>query len=236
MVDNWLTERSQCPHSFECSDKEGLISFDIGRVPSYLSIASSLLSCLGSLLILLAYCVLKDMRTGAQKVITLLAIADFFTAFGYIIGAGNFLTHFDSSSDTGCDVFTTICEVQSYITTWSTMSSYCWTCFLAFYFFLVLVFRKPTLAAQMMPFYNVIAWVGPMLIVLPLLVCGKLGYAPYVASNWCYIRDDNYDVKLGQKMDTIAYILIAGKLWEVMTYIFIMVLYAIITIKLRKVL
>lgn len=222
-----------CPRSFNCEPPNA--SFDIGKTPSYVSITSSSLSCLGSILVLLTYLLLKDMRTGAQKVITLLAIADFFTAFGYLIGAANFLTYFNVKDDYRCVMFGTICSIQSFITTWSTMCSYCWTCILAFYFFVVIVFNKVHLAAKLMPAYNIIAWLGPLLIIFPLLVLGKLGYAPYVASNWCYIKDTDYSSSLEKSWDLIVYILIAGKLWEVLTYIFIMTLYILIKIRIAKV-
>lgn len=230
------SERAQCPHNFQCSD--GLKSFDIGIAPSYVSIASSALSCFGSILIVATYCLLKELRSGAQTVITLLAIADFFTAFGYIVGSINFLVNFTEYSDLNqkdCSGFTELCEIQSFITTWSTMSSYCWTCILAFYFFLILVFNKSSLALRLIPVYNVVAWITPLLIVFPLLVTSKLGYAPYVASNWCYIRDMQYDSSLSSKVEVIIYILIAGKLWEVICYVFIVILYLWIRISFVKV-
>lgn len=225
-------EDSYCPKSHQCSN--GLVSFDIGKVPSYLNIVSSSLSCMGSILIVFTYLVLRDMRTGAQTVITLLAIADFFTAFGYIIGSSNFIAAFNSEDSNTCSTFTSICEIQSFITTWSTMSSYCWTCILAFYFFLVLVYQKGALAARLIPLYNIIAWLGPLCIVGPMLVFGKLGYAPYVASNWCYIKD-TAAAPLTKKLPVIVYILLAGKLWEVISYIVVMVLYIRIRWSFKKV-
>ena len=78
-----------CPGAnFNCTD--GRVNFDIGRIPTYFSIVSCSLSCLSSILIVVAYLSLKEIRKGAQKIITLLAITDFFTAFGYLIAAGNF--------------------------------------------------------------------------------------------------------------------------------------------------
>ena len=222
-----------CPKTFSCSG--GNVSFDIGRIPSYISITSSCLSCLGSALILFTYLTLKDVRTGAQKVITLLAIADFFTAFGYIIGSTNFLTHFNETNGEGCGIFETVCKIQSFVTTWSTMCSYCWTCILAFYFFLVLVYNKGHLAARLIPLYNIIAWLSPLTIVLPLLATGKLGYAPYVASNWCYIKDTNYNTELSKKPLTIALLLLAGKFWEIISYVLVMSLYIAIRISMSKV-
>ena len=228
-----------CPGIFACTLPS--VSFDLGKVPSYISITSSSFSCLGSLLILYAYFSLKDIRSGAQKIITLLAVADFFTAFGYIIGSVNFLTHFNHKDVKGCKVFHELCEVQSFITTWSTMCSYCWTCFLAFYFFLVLVFHKNKLAASLLPLYNVVAWVGPLLIVLPLLGTGKLGYAPYVASNWCYIKnidttaDTQKHLSLAQNPTMIVLLFAGGKFWEILSYIFVIVLYLWIRFYLSRV-
>lgn len=225
-----------CPSVINCSAHKNLVSFDLGQVPSYISITSSSLSCAGSLLILYAYFSLKDIRSGAQKVITLLAIADFFTAFGYIVGSVNFLTHFNHTASKSCEVFTDICEVQSFITTWSTMCSYCWTCFLAFYFFLVLVFHKNQLASGLIPLYNVVSWICPLLIVLPLLATGNLGYAPYVASNWCYIKDIDYSSKhLLQKPKTIALLFLAGKFWEILSYVFVIIIYLCIRVYLSRV-
>ena len=223
-----------CPKAFQCSG-DGNVSFDIGPIPSYISITSSSLSCLGSLLILFTYMTLEDMRTGAQKVITLLAIADFFTAFGYIIGSTNFLAHFNEKDKDACRLFETVCKIQSFVTTWSTMCSYCWTCILAFYFFLVQVCNRAQLAARLIPLYNIIAWLSPLTIVFPLLATGKLGYAPYVASNWCYIRDSDYSTKLSEKPLIIVLLFLAGKFWEIISYVLVMLLYISIRISMSKV-
>ena len=225
-----------CPSIVNCSSQQGLVSFDLGKIPSYISLGSSSLSCTGSLLIVYAYFALKDIRTGAQKVITLLAIADFFTAFGYIVGSVNFLTHFNYTRSNDCEIFANICEIQSFVTTWSTLASFCWTCILAFYFFLILVFNKSTLAYQLLPIFNIISWTGPLLIVVPLLVTRNLGYAPYVAANWCYIKDNDFSKhQLLQKPNIIVLILLGGKFWEILSYIVVIALYLWIKIFIWKV-
>ena len=225
-----------CPKKFNCSGYPGRESFDIGLLPSYLSLTSSSLSCFGSLLILLAYILLKDMRTGAQKIITLLAVADFFTAFGYIMGGVNYLRHFGVADSTKCSRFHTLCETQSFVTTWSTMCSYWWTSILAFYFFLVLVYNHSTSAGRLLPLYNILAWAAPLTIMLPLLLTDNLGYAPYVASNWCYIKDNHYTTQsLEKSRKVIVLLFVGGKLWEIITYIWISVLYVVIRIKVSQV-
>jgi len=212
-----------------------LVSFDIGPIPSYVAIASSSLSCLGSLLILVAYCVLRDMRTGAQKIITLLAVADLFSALGYIAGSINFLVHFDKRDDEECRVFQDLCDSQAIITSWSSLCSFAWTFILAFHFVMVMVFKRVLLASKLIPVYNILAWGGPLLIVVPLAVLGKLGYAPYAASNWCFVKDNDYSSHLKEDGETILVIFLAGKLWEIITYISVTIFYFGIAVHIYRV-
>ena len=59
---------------------------------------------------------------------------------------------------------------------------------------------------------------------LPLLFTSNLGYAPYVASNWCYTKDSNYKSD-GRSCDpkVVVLLFVGGKLWEIMTYVWISV-------------
>lgn len=224
-----------CPRSFNCTTGN-LVSFDIGVSPSYVSLVSCSLSCLGSILILLTFCLLKDLRTTTQKIITLLAVADLISAIGYILGSINFLTHFNKNDSSDCSIFLTLCKTQSTITSWSSLVSFCWTVILAFHFFLIIVFKRFQFARKLLPVYNILAWGVPLVIIVPLLVMDKLGYAPYAASNWCYIKDYNYS-GLNTKQDalTIALILVAGKGWEFISYASVAILYLIIFWKIHRV-
>ena len=56
----------QCPASNDCTHSD--ISIENDPLPSYVAIISSGFSCLGSILIVVTFFVLKDMRTGAQKI------------------------------------------------------------------------------------------------------------------------------------------------------------------------
>lgn len=220
-----------CPGEFECNGS--LVSFDIGAAPSYIAIISSLLSIFGSLLILAAYALLSDLRTGAQKIITLLAIADLVSASGYVVGSVNFLVHFKRHH--GCETFNAICETQAAITSWSSICSFFWTVLLAFYFYVIMVSNKTSLAAALLPLYNVIAWGVPLLIVVPLAALRKLGYAPYVASNWCFVKDEDYSSRLSNSWMTVVIIFLAGKLWEILTYVLVSAIFILIRVHMVKV-
>ena len=228
-----------CPHTYDCQniENEAYVSFDIGRVPSYVAIASSTLSCLGSFLIFATFLLLKDMRTDAQKIITFLAIADFITAASYIFGSVNFLVHFDQNNQS-CDVFQKLCKAQAAILSWSSLCSFCWTLILAFYFYMVIVYNRKALASRLLPLYHIIAWIGPLFVIVPLTGFSELGYAHYAASNWCFVADPNTSnfTSLISNPDTIVFIFVAGKLWEILTYIGVILIYTLIAGHLWKVL
>ena len=220
----------RCPRYLHCNESQH--SLGVGQGPAIVSIVSSTLSCIGSLLIVYTYLRWKDVRSGSRSVIMFLAIADFFTAFGYVLGSSNYLVHFELNSDEpgtrhGCPAFITICEIQSYLTTWSSLSSFVWTSALAFYFYLILVKGRPFLAARLIPWFHMVAWGFPIAICLPLLLTGHLGFAPYAASTWCFIYDkQNPTGHLNN--EEIGIILVAGKLWEILTYVVVIILYTAI--------
>ena len=226
-----------CPRMYNCTDltgQDGYTPLVQGIGPSIVAIISCSLSILGSLLILYTYVRWKDVRTGSRSIITFLAIADFFTALGYVIGSVNYIVHFgDTGGTQPCRVFQQVCQVQSFLTSTSSLSSFAWTAILAVYLYLIIVKAKINLAYKLMPLYHVIAWLLPILITLPLLCVGRLGYSSYAASNWCYIGEELpfTDPKhqcgyINWKM--VVLLFIAGKAWEIATYILVVAFYAAI--------
>ena len=169
-----------------------------------------------------------------QKIITLLAVADLVTALGYLFAAGNYLSHYNEHGAEKCATFQVLCEIQSFVTTWSSLCSYTWTNILAIHFYLKIV-RQQTQHrdAKLLPLYNVIAWAGPLLIMVPLLATGKLGFSPYVASNWCYVKDENYSTSIKKNPLVIAVLLVAGELWVLITYFVAAGLYFVTSTHLR---
>lgn len=210
------------------------VQFDTGMAPSYVAIVSCSLSCLGSILIILTFFILKDMRTGSQKIITLLAIADLISAVGYIIGSANYM-HYHGGN---CGTFTKVCIGQAAVTTYSSLVSFLWTVILAFYFFIIIVFKRVKVASRLMILFNIIAWGSPLFIVIPLLAGKKLGYAHFAASNWCFVKDDRILTQsdsLTKHWVTTLLILVAGKFWEILSYFVVTCLYVFITVVIGKV-
>ena len=226
LVNNATSKLDSCPVYWE-ECKGNLTSLTLGPGPAIVSIISSSLSCIGSLLIVYTYARWRDLRTGSRSVITFLAIADFFTAFGYVVGSSNYLVHLKNDTDPAsneCPVFRDICQLQSYVTTWSSMSSFFWTFALALYLYITIVRNRINLANRLIPWFHVVAWALPITICLPLLITGYLGFGPFAASTWCFIYDQQHGLTPGK----IVLILVAGKLWEILTYIAVIILYVAI--------
>ena len=139
------------------------------------------------------------------------------------MGSVNFNVAYDAKNLAKCARFTNVCEIQSFITTWATLSSFCWTTILALHF-LAWSYDRESNSARLLPLYNTLAWLGPLCIAGPMLVFGVLGYAPYVTSNWCFLKDYS-DKPLVEKPLLILYILLGRKLWEIISYIAVLVIY-----------
>ena len=231
------TAPPQCPTTNNnCTGVDtGYVSIENGPIPSYVAIVSSGFSCLGSILIVVTFFALKDMRTGAQKIITFLALADFVSAVGYIVGSVNFVIHYNKTEHKECQVFEDICVAQATLTGWSMLTSFLWTTILAFYFYLIIVYRRVQVAARLMPLYHIVAWGFPLLIIIPVVATSHLGYAPYAASNWYFVKNTNFRRGLKTNMTEFIVILFEGKLWELLTYMIISVLFILVASHIAKV-
>ena len=220
-----------CPKvdNISCNPSDGHpYNLFLGPPTSYVSIVSSTFSCFGAATIIITYVLFKELRTTTRSVITFLAIADFVTALGYVIGGINYLLYYKKSDQSReCVNFQAICAIQSYITTWSQLSSFLWNCFLAFFLYIMIVYGKHKMANGLITFFHFVAWLSPIAIALPLLITGYLGFSPYAASNWCFIKDTGY--KYGEKIQHVQLLitLLAGKIPEILSYIFMIVFYSL---------
>lgn len=214
----------ECPRSsFDC---DGNYSYPIGANPllAIPAVLSSTLSCVSTVIIVFTYCRWKDIRSGSRAIITFLSIADFITAFGYIMGSLNYGINYSDSHSESCRLFTGFCKVQSFITTSSSLSSFFWTSSLAIYLYLSVVHNRVSFAQKLFPFFHVVNWGLPILICLPLLATGRLGYSYFAVSTWCFVGP------LGKTFrgEDVFLVMIAGKFWEILTYVVVVVLYILI--------
>lgn len=166
----------------------------------------------------------KEIRTGSRGIITYLSIADFFVAFGYIAGSLNYSINFDTDP---CTLFNYVCEIQSFLTTTSSLCSFFWTCSLAIYLYLSLVHNQVAFAQKLFPAFHVINWGVPVVITVPILATGYLGHSYFAASTWCYIERKHNGIQADRDIEK-ALVMMAGKLWEILTYLVVIVFYILI--------
>lgn len=207
-----------------------------------IGIAMCVLSILGALVIILTFIRWKDVRTMSRRLLVFISIADFFTAAGNLTGlAFNLdqpLSEGDGNLTRNLTVFEMyhppFCVTQSFITTTSSLSSFFWTCILAWYLYLSLVhirpdtFRRPWHFALM----HFIGWGIPLACGIAALTKGALGADnKSVSAGWCFItQHDGFSHR-----QQIIWQLMVGKLWEILTYVIMIILYARIKIFVSKV-
>lgn len=209
---------------------------DIKNGPGIVSLISSSLSIASSLCIIVTYFTWPEIRSVSRQIIVFLSLADLFTALGYVIGSANHL-HYDGSEDSSnssvtaaCEAFTRVCVVQSSITSWSSIASFWWTSILAFHLYITLVKGHVTLSGRILPLYYFLAWVTPTIVVMALLWTNQLGYSHVAVSTWCFIRHKSGDHNILE----IIMILVGGKLWEIITYVIVVILYSLTKLHIRR--
>lgn len=99
---------------------------------------------------------------------------------------------------------------------------------LALYFHLVIVNKQTVSKKKLFILFNFIAWGIPLIITIPLLATRNLGYSPLATSNWCFIKDSQFSAPQSKTLTTILFF-VAGKFWEILSYIVVTVLYISIT-------
>ena len=215
---------------------------EFGMAPVYLSLCSCTASMLGSLLMILPYVIWKDIRSGLRMIVTYLAVADFFTAFGYTIASFNYI-HYNykmrSDYSSACEHFDCVCQIQAYISSWASLSSFWWTAILAFYLYSTITKGETNVLKNWFPFFHVFVWGSPIVVMLPLLVTGSLGYSLFSAGGWCFIASET-KINNVQYTDyslspiTIVKILAGGKAVEIAVYVWVFILYGLIYCNIRR--
>ena len=135
---------ADCPGSYgdDNCKHDNWVKPIFGFTPVVFSLISCSASVIGSILTIMPYLLWKDIRTGIRAIITFLALADLITASGYIMASFNYITYYNeintADEDTkvrACIKFDKVCQIQAYISSWSSLSSFWWTCTLAFYIY-----------------------------------------------------------------------------------------------------
>ncbi|XP_067423427.1 G-protein coupled receptor 157 isoform X1 [Emydura macquarii macquarii] len=170
---------------------------------------SCVLSFLGSSLLVFTHVLWPELRTRPRQLLLYLSLADLLSAVSYFYGV---LRDFGSTSWD--------CMLQGALSTFSNTSSFFWTMAIALYLYIAIVRGVPT-GTGLLCFFHVVSWGVPLGITVAAVALKKIGYdASNVSVGWCWI---NLEAE-----DRILWMLLAGKLWELLAYLILPVFYILI--------
>eukprot|EP00117_Sycon_ciliatum_P044151 scpid60076/ scgid31890/ Probable G-protein coupled receptor 157 len=204
-----------------------------------IGISVAVLSMLGSLFLLGSTLRWKDLRTVSRKILCHIAVADFITALGNLLGQAMRLDVVEFPSGVGINgtsvnltdaeidkaYHPTMCVVQSALTTTSSLSSFFWTCYFAYYLRKSIEQMETTINRPKWTLGVVGGWCVPIVAAVVAVATGTLGAdkSISVSAGWCFIRGVHGDTFTGK--DKIIASLFLGKFWEVLTYVYIVYAY-----------
>ena len=223
--------KREMSHHDECSI--------ILQLASFLTLLSSSLSIFGSCLIILTFILWKDVRKSTARIILLfLAIADLGTGISFFTSSVGYITYFygtqqqlDNSSSYG-----NFCTTMSFFTTFFPVSSFFWTAYLALYFVIALVLKKPRWSKRLVIIYNLTAWTIPFVICVVAISLGILGQSgSRTSGSWCFVeyngtgKYNNYSYRTYLLLEAVC-----GKGWELLFYAVVIFCYSTIYCVNRK--
>lgn len=172
---------------------------------------------------------ITDFQTAVHRLLVFLTIADILTAFGYIIGTVNFL-RLDADQRTTTDP---MCVAQSFITTFSSLSSFGWTSIIAIHLYLLIRAHRNFESDRLMKaLYFTIGCIFPATITTAVLAIEKLGRDTHGQQAgtglWCWIKLNYRDNSIHSS--DILLMFISGKLWEIITYVLSFSVYMLLKI------
>ena len=215
-------------HAFE--DKTKILRGVVGL--------TSVLSIIGSLLIILSYVCFKDLRNKAREILVHISIMDFGVAVSNLAGVGiDFNKYYKDSCNLTelhhhyhhrheeedlCHVSKTIsvlCLVQGACASFFTIGSILWTISLSMYLYLLISQKDNKRAKLFVNFAYAFCYLMPLGLMVWMGVRHKIGYSPYESSGWCgaiFIRSH-------RKRDILS-ATIGYNLWIFLTFVLVPVL------------
>ena len=126
-------------NDFGAINSHGETESPMALVYFYCTLISSVLSIIGTSIIIVTYFCFDDLRSNGRKILTFLSVADFLTAAGNILG----ITWYEIKDRLNVDNCTgtcdSMCKTHATITIFSSNSSYLWTVVMALHLFVGIV-------------------------------------------------------------------------------------------------
>ena len=158
------------------------------------------LSFFGAFLIILSYCLFKDLRTTVRLILVHLSIMDLGSALAHLVGVTVYFDSFYVFTPMKYDavgniifknfspIIDNLCRAQAFCSVYFNYGAFLWTASLAVY----LYFRIVHLGAQQskLVFWLscVFSYLAPVPLAVWLLFQGYIGYSPFGSAGWCGLK------------------------------------------------
>ncbi|XP_053500175.1 G-protein coupled receptor 157 [Ictalurus furcatus] len=189
---------------------------DVAVYEQVVVLLSCVLSALGSVLVVSTYAKWPDLRTTPRQLLVFLSVADFLSAVSYSYGVYKVF-----------NANTWDCVTQGAISTFSNTSSFFWTVAIAVYLYIFIVQSSQRQADSLVLYFHLISWGVPLAITVAAVSMQKIGYdASEVSVGWCWISIE--------EDDHVLWMLLTGKIWELLAYVILPLLYILIKRHIHK--
>ena len=185
------------------------------------------LSMLGSLLIILSYVFITEIRTTSRAILVHLSIADFGVACANFIGATVYFHGYlklnnceTLPANNMCAVINGFCIAQAFFAGYFTLASVLWTLGLAVYIYTLVATVYSTLPIHVARFLFIFCWGMPLLIAVWLLQTDRLGYSPNGGAGWCSLK-----LASERQEEQIFVVVFGNDLWIYTSFFMITILY-----------
>lgn len=189
-----------------------------------ISAISCFLSIVGGVIIFASFILIPEIRNYARKLVVCLTIADVISAVAYLVSVIRYTNTGDIEEE---DV---LCEIQSFVTTYSSIVSFCLTSIIAIYIFDTVINKTDRLGSTCwLVIFNLISWVFPGTIAVSALVNKVLGSDRTNTGGtgpWCWISTNT--------TNPVTWMVVAGKGWEIACYLITMSLYVLLKVYLFR--
>ncbi|XP_019852969.1 PREDICTED: probable G-protein coupled receptor 157 [Amphimedon queenslandica] len=198
---------------------------------------ASTLSILGSLLIIITFCLFPHVRrTKVRQILLHISIMDLGVALANLTGSIVYFDHYyySYSNDTitwkenVSHAVNVSCKTQAFVAMYSTYGSIFWTNWLAvFLYFTVVYHYNPSISNWVLRLGYIICYLGPLCLCVWFLCTDRLSFNPYGSAGWCTLVTVNVERNASDSSVAKNYIAttFGYDLWIYLTFILVPVLF-----------
>lgn len=179
------------------------------------------LSMIGSLLIIISYCMIPGIRTKGREILVNLSLMDFVAAASNCTGIAINFTHYlgNSSDSTLHTTMNRLCVAQAVFAQYGTISSILWTICLSVYIYLCIMMDNKKVAFRSVVAFYVLCYGLPAIVSAWYVSTGKLGFDRIGGSGWCSVILESH----GKRQ--LLSIIFTNDIWIYLTIIIVPVIF-----------